>query len=794
MKIGKRFPTGLKLFIGLLLLSLASIDSITAQVSGSALADSPEQVLLLARYREYRDRIGEITNREENLSGAGETLDFLEDFARSRGIASRRHAIRRDESFHSYGENLRFLIEGNEDTRILMFVAYVMDPGNSASRNNSAAIAAILSILEQTGRDPEAPTLEINFLGSIDGQKGIREYLSRNSPQIPDVVYVIDSAENFGSRVQLVNGDRNIVSPLWILRYLEERIEMAGYPSGLANSRTQLYRIGLASPSVLGPLLSAELNAVGLRFLPEDTDGPSSRMNRNGEHNLVENPATIEARQLRALTLMSDMMSMTEGRDVLEQADITGLWDQHYINLNLGLGQWIIPESSYVLSIYLILAGLYVWLFIFRRRREKYARTIRKNFWNLPLLYGAMFSFIFLGSLMVSLVQGIRGMDRLWEFIPIPLFLLKTTSATLLFTLLFTVLHRTPLSKNGSFYSASAILILSIDVLIFGLININFAYYFLWALFWAFIFSVSRNRIAKVLSALLSPILIVIGVVDIIRLGEYRLIGELISLNPGINLLVAFLLLPFMLMLIRLDFLFPHPVRGRRNFALRSSAITMVLLLMINLLITLVIDPFSPENPQRVAITSVTQREEPFDGPGGENQSLKVGQVTRGSITATSYASLGDFEIDFQGIELRAEDAGTSADFGLFDIPLQMSYRTRRDDFLARSSYRIELHSAERRPRAVRIRLFTESDTSVFDSNLPYRFLTGRGEIQFISGINPPNPMIMEFTLPSSAQPRLSIEAGYEIARAIILEGDEDRRFSLVSREVLHLLPSGEDQ
>jgi hypothetical protein len=738
----------------------------------------PDLTLAEERYEHYRSLIAAIGDRRENMDGAAAMAGLLTSFAAEQGISLRRQEIRRNEQFHSYGENLRFILPGSDDSRILIFAAYVTAEDEPLSRDNTAVLAALLALLEQIDSGILYSGLEITFTGSIDQQKGLREYLSRNSPQVPDLVYVLESDDQFGERVDIINGDRNIVSPLWILRYLENRFESRALPSGLANSRTQLYRLGLAAPSPLGPLLNAEYNAVGLRFAPPD--------HSDGAGNPETLPGAAAMPVSGVLGLLADILTMNGGRQAIEAADITGLWDQHYISGRIGSRALIIPEGPYILALLLILMSLYLWLFLLRRRRKKYFKTLTRNFWNLPLLYAAMFGFIFLGGLMVSLTESIRGTDGLWQFIPIPLLALKVTSAMFLFTLLFTVIRRIPLSKNGSFYSASAILILSIDVVIFGVINVNFSYYFLWALLWAFMFSVSRNRIAKVFCFLVSPLFILITVVDIIRLGETALIGELIGLNPGVNLLVAFILLPFLLMLIRLDFIFPHPVRGKRNFTLRYSAIAMFLIMLLNLLITLVIDLFDETNPQTVVLTSTSRWEAPLltetdNGP----------KTLEASVGAASYSRIGAIEVDFLGSELSAPDGNRTVNFGMFDMPRYLGYATRREDFLGRSSYRIEFDSLSARARYIRVSLFTDLDTSIYDSNLPYRFLTGRGEIQFINGINPPDPMVLEFTLPSSAAPRINVEASFVVAQDMRIPDDPEKQFTLVKREILTLNADG---
>lgn len=700
---------------------------------------------LSRRYRRIYNELETIGEARENSSEAEELFRYIGTFADNAGILWDWQQISRREQFHSFGRNIRYTIAGEQESRMTIILPYVLPPGsdsNQSKEDSSTAdseslesLAAVLSVLESLDGSKPAANLELYFLGSRDEQKGIREYLSINRAVLPQAVIYLEAAVEQGNSVILENGDTGIVSPLWLVRHIQQLLENNGISGGLANSRTQLYRIGLARPSEIGRLLQSELNSIALRFQQSESKS--------------YDPLA------RNLQFLHDLILTSGDSHIADNADITGLWDQHYLSFNIGSRQFLVNEMLYVQSVLGIILLLLLWLFIFRKRRRKYLKTLGRNFWNLPLLYSAMFAFIFMGSLMVSLVEQLRGIENLWRYLPIPLFLLKIITASFLFTVFFTLIRRFPLSKNGSFYSAAAILILAADVFIFGIININFAYYFLWALLWAFIFSVSRSRLLKSISALLSPLLIAISVVDIIRIDETLLIGELIASDAGINLLVAFILLPFMLMLIRLDFLFPHPVRGRKNFTLRYSALAMLLLLMVNLLSTFVLEPFPEQQPQQIIIRGENSREYDFRG----EESDASDELLATSITAYSNARLGELDFTLAEQEFSLDTRNTSYRFPSADIPGRMSYTLESRSFLGRTSYSLRLDSGDTPAQSIRISLFTSEDTSPYDATLPYRFITGRGEIRFLNGINPPSPLLVEFTLPSRTRPRIEIQA-----------------------------------
>ncbi len=723
-------------------------------------------------YIRHYNAIASMEQRYEAGTGAESTLEYLKNFAESSDINFQVHDIFQAKNFHSYGKNIRFVIPGTESSQLLLFLPYIRSSKSSSQDENAAAVAGLLSILENSPDRQPLSTVQIYFLGALEDQKGLREYLGRNSPVIPETVLYLSSDGGLNGELNIYNGDNHQVSPLWLVRYVLGQMRTLGLPDRLANNRTQLYRIGLTLPGQLERLLSAELNSIELKA------AGSSDLSVDG----------------RIIQLIRNLVFETGEEAISRSADITGSWDQHYLNFRFAGENIILSERQYIMGVMGILLLLLFWLVIFKRRRDKYFRTLSRNFWNLPLLYAAMFVFIFLGSLMVSLVEIIRGIEDLWSFIPVPLLLLKVLSASFLFTIFFTIIRRFPFSKNGSFYSASAIMILSLDVFIFGAIDITYAYYFLWALFWSFLFSMSKSRIFKLLCAVLAPLLILLAFVNVILLEEVLVVGQLVSLLPGINLLVAFIVLPFMLMLIRIDFLFPHPVRGkaknRRNFTLRYTAIVMMALMVINLMVTLFIQPFGAEYPQTITVNSSLTRAEALfsEDDAQENNAPEDDAPLRlpGTISAYSQGRMGNFSLEFDGQIVAVQRGGKSVTMPLQQLNTRIKHTARSQSFLRRRSYRIEI-SSDIPAEQLNITMYTDQDISVYDSNLPYRSLPGRGEIHFFAGSNPPDPMVLEFTLPSSALPHLRINGSFILANELKLSPDDHRNFVLASTETLEL-------
>ena len=85
-------------------------------------------------------------------------------------------------------------------------------------------------------------------------------------------------------------------------------------------------------------------------------------------------------------------------------------WDGHYL---FGLS-----EQQYII-IYIVILMLLMVYPIFRRKHFGwYMKTLRKSFWNLPLLFGLIFGILSLMSIILSLLLDLTGFPGLWEYRP----------------------------------------------------------------------------------------------------------------------------------------------------------------------------------------------------------------------------------------------------------------------------------------------------------------------------------------------------------------------------------------
>jgi hypothetical protein len=135
---------------------------------------------------------------------------------------------------------------------------------------------------------------------------------------------------------------------------------------------------------------------------------------------------------------------------------------------------------------------------------------------------------------------------------------------------------------------------------VLAVINISFTYYFLWAFTFSLLFSAAAYRPLKVLLFLAAPYWIVKTVVELFTLPRLEFCQILLLSKVGGNLLLTVILIPFILMFIRLKFIFP-PVRITSDkLRSRLTAALFGLILMGLLTTFFVYSPYREQQPQPI--------------------------------------------------------------------------------------------------------------------------------------------------------------------------------------------------
>jgi len=606
---------------------------------------------------------------------------------------------------HSFSANLQIDIPGKVDETLIIAV-----PINGNPRGSGAAgIAAATTMIQYYARRVPPLTMRFLFLGAEFGPEdsyplGSRYYLQEFYPDQPVVALYLDVA-SVPSGLELHAGGDGITSPLWLLKTCSASIRSSGMPCRFSVTDMLISRLGINdTPSIITPYLQAGYPALLLR-----ESGASS-----------EGKPWIES----LYGLLESLLSTWD-------KGIPTYWDKHYLFFRFPEFDISLGETDYVTGLIILLCGALLYPLVFTRRFFRYMKTLGKNVLLLPLMLLAVFLFLLMGTFLAQIIPSVKHFPELWMHAPFLFFLLKSTGAVLLFIVLFRFVRHMPFPRRSSFYSAAAILFLLIDILILSVMELSLALYVTWAFFFCFLFTIFRNRYLKILMFLLSLVLLCLLMYDIFALPALRVCKVLLYSHVKGNLLTAFILLPFLFMLIRIDLLFPHRKSKRRNIIIRSF-FGLLLGAFVYLSITLILlDPYRDELRQPLYISESIE-----------------GDVHTAGVSSPRY---------IEGLERRSMSLTLPPvhPVQFFDADLTV------ETFLDRMNISLVIHSKVQ-SETINIVLRSGKRLVVYDSTFPYSFDPVSGSARFFIGRNPPEKLEFQLTLPSVLEGYFEIETLYQ--------------------------------
>ncbi len=557
-------------------------------------------------------------------------------------------------------------------------------------------------------------SLRFLFLGSEYGSLhsgGSRLVLSQYLPGEPVAVLYLDLDEP-RLPVRLHAGAQGSLAPLWLLEGTANALANGGLTWSVPTALLQLQRIGLGPEGEqIEPYLHAGIPALKLSDTGHELSHtiPVERFGRRFESSVD-----------------SFLSQHAEGLPLA--------WDRNYLFFRTRDGYIAIDEAFHVATIFMVLALTLLYGSVARSRTRRYRSTIARNIWNIPGLAVVCFAFLFVTTLVVRQLLQIRGFPELWSYYPVAFFLLKMLGAIFLFSLTLQVVMRLPFSKNGSFYSATALVLLFAGVVVSAVIDVAISYYFIWAFVCAFLFSVSRRRRYMFLLMVLAPTPLLVFTFEALSFPELR-VAETLLLSPvrG-NLLQTLIVLPFLLMFVRMDFLIPHPSPGKRRWTLKLLSSLTGFSSGALLLLLLGVTPFSAESPRPVAVA---------DRNDSESSTRTVAVRTPDRIGEI------DLILHDQLYELSSLEQQESFITAHRDSPLQVQVTT--SVFLDRKRVRLRIN-AERPLSTIRLRLLSDDPLFLLHSELPTRLTDDRRSGEIFIGANPELPLAFEFTVPADAE------------------------------------------
>ena len=668
--------------------------------------------------------------RLEGSDGEKRLVSYIETRLESLGVPFRPFDFSESDFEHSFSSCLRVDLPGRSaDTLIL---AVPLDHPADAARGNDGAvtIAIALDIIARLHGTTPALSVTVLFLGAEFGDSesypmGSMLFLRDYQPEYRAAVLYLN-LRAVPTRVLVRGGGRGIVTPYWLMNRCADALHEAKIPYLLRGDESQLFRLRTTRErTMIEPYLKAGYPSVGLE----------------GEYGVVDQRRAQEWLAAFPAFLTAFLRSSSSG--------IPEDWDRHYLLFQMGDYPLIIREKTYISILIAALAGMLLYSLTFRKGLRKYIRTLLRNLPALLPLAGLAFLFLLAGTLVLEGIGAVRRFPDLWSYAPLEFLVLKVCVALMLYSALYNVFRKFPFPRKGSFYSAAALFILLVDIVVVSVFNISFTYYFLWAYLFIFLSALVRPPLAKVLLFLPAPLWGVRSLVEIFTMPSLPFCHFLLLSPVWGNLLVAGISLPFILIVLRLGLLIP----GRGFLRRRVREYTFAGLLLaacVGLGAHLALfSPFTPLNPQPLLATQTIEA-------GADNA------VLRDTVSITSPAPVGVITLSDAGGTRELVARGTSLALPLSPPPRSpVRIAQESSSFLSQRTVALQI-SMPSNPRSLSVTLASREDFILQDCSFPF-IRESSNRYRILIGAFAPNPLPVQLTLPSDGTFTMSVSLEFDL-------------------------------
>ncbi|RKX75110.1 MAG: hypothetical protein DRP87_15325 [Spirochaetes bacterium] len=702
---------------------LFSVISLLAQTQGKTTAAYKDIEKILSDI----ETLSSFYPRKEGSQGEREAIDYIVARLNSLGVKYRIEDFAGMDGGHSFSKNIEVTLEGTNPETLLFAVPINHNEGVKLERDGSINIAIALALIEKLSITKPSLTVKVLFLGAEFGEEpeyplGTRQFLASFYPESKIAVLYI-RFQSFPHRVLIRCGARGEVSPYWLIESCSRAMESSGMDFQVQGNENQIFRLDLEDEkSHIELFLKNDYPAVELEGYYSDSE------------------TKVEESEKREW-LKTFFNSMDQFLNYHDEG-FPDRWDRHYLFFTLKDFRLIISEKGYVLALIITLSLLLGYAVIFPARVNRYLKIIGKNFWFIPLLFLIISFSLFTSTFMIRGLLLLRYFPDLWQRLPLYFFLLKLFTSLLIFFLIMKLRRILPFSIKGSFYSSSALFLLLLNLLLVSAFNISLSYYFLWAFFWTFIFTLTANRAIKSLCLVLSPLWLIVALYDIFTIPALEILKRLLVSWVWGNLLLAFILLPFVLLTIRLSRLFRHPERSKQRIISGTFYVTFSFIILVLSSYIYFYNPWI-EEPQPVSI---------FEEINMDSQEHLV--------SVESPAPVGEIRVKGEEYSYKISERATTRLVEIHKNPAILEVKSKTSSFLNRRHIILEINPAGT-PEIIKVDIFSESDIIIFDANFPFSLYPEMQSAKIHIGRNPPVPLKVELTLPEDIAVDFQIEAQY---------------------------------
>lgn len=643
-------------------------------------------------------------DRYEGSPGEAQILEFLEAELTSLGARVRKTSLDRLSGAHSFSFSLEAFFQGSREDQ--MVVAVPLDQEEPGASGGEISLAAALLLARKFSLGDRNLSLRLLFLGGERGTGppyplGSRTFLEDFYPPAPAAVLYLDAREP-RERLKLHVNSVGRASPIWMIRGVTEAFRTGALALYFDGSHPPLVRLSLAeAPSVLDSFFRREIPGVlfqdgGGGILPEGV--------------WVEEVSNSLLRMLR---------QFSDG--------LPGTWDRHYLLFQWQDSFFILDQRTYIILFLGIFSLILLILLIRPHVYLARLRSVLPHLWQIPLVFSALFLFLYGATMLLQTLLDWRNFPSLWEYYPALFLGLKLSAALFSYYLLFVLFRRMPLMRWSTFYVAASLLVtggLTFLSLATGLAN---SFYFLWSLVITVLFSLWNNRYWRLGLLFLLPLWLIKAVGESFLQSPDEVLIRAVLFSPveG-NLILALFTLPMVNLLSAYHFM-SHQKQGRNEQAWNEAF--MALTALASLVLVLEISRAQPYGDSH-RVPLVWQ----------DDQNLHSREIRVSS------------PLPWKATELSVPGHGIPLLEGMreavYDAPLlkgvQVKVKTR--DYLERRDWSLELESPGA-PDSVRLKITSPEPLIIRNSTFPYRISPGERDAEIYIGRFPPSPLSMVLTL-----------------------------------------------
>ena len=640
---------------------------------------------------------------------------------------------------HSFASNIIVDFPGTSESNLIIII-----PVNNLG-DSSLNVAAGLALCEIFNMNLPEKTIKIVFTGadysSNDQDPDYYHYSDDPFSEAADVKTQTGSAvflqdyfsesgsfliylniEKYNEIIEIVSATDAGQAPFWLLKQASEIMEDKNIEFFIDVRKNRLFKAGYDIKSQTDIYVKNNI--------------PSLYLTSAGKRGKTPEAAAPEKEEFikKLISFFITLTGTSQGEN----------WERNYIVTPYKGGYFFINEKSFILLYLGIIALFGVFAVSYSKNLTRYLVKIIRHFWVIPFFFFLCFIFLLLAAFTTEFIVSLKGSRLLWIETPFTVFIIKILTALVFFFSSLFILSKIKLPAVGSFYSSSAIFIMLLNLMMFQFISITLSFYALWALMWIIIFSFSGSRIVKSLCIIISYYLIYDIVQYIFSVPALNLCNMLITDKLFGNLLIAAVLLPMIMMILRVLIIQTH-IESFRYRLLRRSIYTVTLLSLITLASRYYVKDLYADRKQPVLAVNIVDTDT-------KAMKLEISSPVKTGLIEAVIDGTG-YSIDNRGNSFSLDLNKT--DEKLLDVTENLSW------FLDRKNIVLDIVPAGN-PEKIEITFSTEENSIILDSNYPFTLNQNLDGGEFHIGDNPEFPLTLDILTDSDTVLWFSINLIYK--------------------------------